>query len=118
MLKECRRLLNSNGGLFLTTPNRFGLTPETHVRDLRVLSFPEINKLLKKASFKNYRILFPSLPQAELKNFSAPEKFQVAMYEALRRTPFIRSCLYMIGPSFHILRYADKSRDRRGSRRS
>ncbi len=140
MLKECRRLLNSDGVLFLTTPNRFGLTPEPHVRvwgvgflprkwmgryvklikgipyrHLKVLSFPEINKLLKKVSFQNYRILFPSLPQEELKNFSALEKFQVAMYEALRKTPFIRSCLYILGPSFHILCYANKNPDSRGS---
>ncbi len=139
-LKECHRLLSSKGALFLTTPNRFGLTAEPHVRvwgvgflpriwmsryvelikgipyrHLRVLSFPEIKKLLKKTSFQNYRILFPSLPQEELRNFSPLEKFQVAMYEGLRKTPLIRSCLYIIGPSFHIFCYTNKNRDSRRS---
>lgn len=133
-LNECRRVVNDNGLVFLATPNRFSLTPEPHVRvwgvgflprrwmdpyvrivkgiryqHLRVVSFPELKRLLRKTSFQDHQIVLPSIPEEEIRNFSAFEKVQVAVYELVRKTPVLRLTLYLFGPFFHILCHAHKT---------
>jgi ubiquinone/menaquinone biosynthesis C-methylase UbiE/uncharacterized protein YbaR (Trm112 family) len=132
-LAECHRVARRDGALFMVTPNRFSLAPEPHVRvwgvgflprrwmdryvkmvkgisyeHLRVPSFPELKGLLEKSAFGDYRILLPSVAAEEIKNFSAFERVQVAVYDLIRRTPLARFVLYLFGPFFHVICYARK----------
>ncbi len=134
-LNECRRVANDNGIVFLSTPNRFSLTSEPHVRvwgvgflprswmdpyvraikgvryeQLRLVSLNELKRLLRKTSFHDYQIILPSIPEGELRHFSAFEKLQVSVYELVKRTPVLRLTLYLFGPFFHVLCYAAKDR--------
>ena len=138
-LRECHRVINKEGILFLATPNRFSITPEPHAHvwgvgflprkwmngyvklikgisyeHHKVLSFFGLKMLLKKCSFQDHEILLPRIPEAELKSFSTFEKIQVAIYDLARKIPFIRAFLYIIGPFFHILCYANKDHGRGG----
>jgi ubiquinone/menaquinone biosynthesis C-methylase UbiE/uncharacterized protein YbaR (Trm112 family) len=136
-LKETHRVLKSDGMLFIGTPNRFSVTSEPHVRvwgvgflprkwmnsyvkfvkgisyeHIRVLSFPELKKLLKKSYFADHHILLPTITEEELKDFSKFEKAQVALYELVKKIPIARNVLLIFGPFFHILCYAHKSREK------
>jgi len=136
-LAECHRVARRDGALFLMTPNRFSLAPEPHVRvwgvgflprrwmdgyvkmvkgipyeHLRVLSFPELKRLLKKSAFRDHQITLPSVAAEEIKNFSAFERALVAVYDLVRRTPLARLFLYLFGPFFHVICYAHKDSPR------
>ncbi len=133
-LKECNRVLHEKGALFLSTPNRFSITPEPHVRiwgvgflprkwmnryvrlvkgisydNITLLSCAELKNLLKRCAFTEENIFLPTISSEELKDFSTFEKIQVAIYDAVRNTPFIRSLLYFFGPFFHSLSFAQKN---------
>jgi len=133
-LRECRRVLSDRGTLFLTTPNRFSITAEPHVRvwgvgflprkwmnryvsfvkntsyrHIRLISYFELRRLLKKCSLNNSKILLASVPKGYLKNFSVLEKTQISVYELIRRIPLMRSLLYILGPYFHIICQARKA---------
>jgi ubiquinone/menaquinone biosynthesis C-methylase UbiE len=127
-LMESRRVLKKDGILFIATPNRFSVTPEPHVRvwgvgflprkwtnkyvklikgisytSIKVLSFFELKKLLKKCFFNDYHILLPSVIEAERDDFSCFEKSLVNIYDWGRKIPIIRFVLYCFGPFFHII---------------
>jgi ubiquinone/menaquinone biosynthesis C-methylase UbiE len=135
-LRETHRVLNSEGMLFIGTPNRFSITSEPHVRvwgvgflprrwmdryvklikgisyeHIKVLSFPELKVLLKKSRFDDHHILLPTITEEELRDFSKFEKAQVALYELVKRIPVARNVLLLFGPFFHILCYAHKNRE-------
>ncbi|HVF11276.1 MAG TPA: methyltransferase domain-containing protein [Abditibacteriaceae bacterium] len=137
-IKECRRVLNG-GVLFLTTPNRFTLAPEPHVgvwgvgflprpwmpvyvhwrrgvpyRFLKVLSLAELKRLLLKNGFRRPRVTLPGLPQAEVEHLSARDKLALKVYEVARRAPLLRSLLFLIGPSFHVLCHTPKKKNTAG----
>jgi ubiquinone/menaquinone biosynthesis C-methylase UbiE len=139
-LRESRRVLNRKGILFLATPNRFSIAPEPHVRvwgvgflprrwmngyvklikgipypyeHYKLLSFFELKMLLRRCSFQDHEFLLPRILEAELDSFSTFERIQIVMYELIRKTPLIRLLLYLFGPFFHIICYADKVHDRR-----
>jgi ubiquinone/menaquinone biosynthesis C-methylase UbiE len=139
-LRECHRVINKKGILFLATPNRFSIAPEPHVgvwgvgflprkwmnkyvklikgipyEHYKVLSFFELKMLLRKCSFQNHKILLPSILKAELKGFSTFEKIQVAIYDLVRKIPFIRASLYIIGPFFHIICRPNKDGSKKDS---
>jgi SAM-dependent methyltransferase len=136
-LKECYRVTRDEGILFLSTPNRFGLTPEPHVRvwgvgflprrwmkpyvklvkgipyeHIRILSLFALKRLLRDSSFKVHQIVLPAAPIDQVKNFSAFEKLQAAVYESIRKTPVMRAFLYLFGPFFHVLCRAHKQENR------
>lgn len=140
-LRECNRVLRDQGALFLATPNRFSITPEPHVRvwgvgfmprkwmngyvrwrrgisydQLRVLSVFELKRLFNRCSFTDHRILLPSVSKEEMKEFSAFEKLQVAIYDVIRKLPLVRLVLYLFGPFYHIICYAGGSRMKEGRR--
>lgn len=127
-LRECRRVSRPGALAFLVTPNRFTIALDQHVQvwgvgflprswmapyvklvkgiayeHLRVLSLPELKRLLRKAAYHDHRITLPAIPPAELKHFSPVERAQVAVYDLLRKTPLLRLALYLFGPSFHAL---------------
>jgi 2-polyprenyl-3-methyl-5-hydroxy-6-metoxy-1,4-benzoquinol methylase len=139
-LRESRRVLGEDGILFLSTPNRFSLTPEPHVRVWGVgllprrfmrtyvrlangmsydhvwpLSFRDIKRLLKRNGLTDHRVLLPAVPRNEAASFSTSQRIQKAIYDVGRRTPGLRSLLYLVGPFFHVLCFVD---DRRSSKQS
>jgi hypothetical protein len=71
----------------------------------KIVSFFELKMLLRKCSFQDHDILIPSILKAELKGFSIFEKIQVAIYDLVRKIPFVRVLLYTMGAFFHILCY-------------
>src|SRR4030095_11731171 len=109
-LRESRRVLGEDGILFLSTPNRFSLTPEPHVRVWGVgllarsfiqtyvrlangmsydhvwpLSFRDIKRLLKRNGLSDHRVLLPAVPRNEAASFSTSQRIQKAIYEVGRR---------------------------------
>ena len=141
-LQDCSRVLSKAGVLFLATPNRFSVTAEPHVRvwgvgflprilmnryvqlvkgityeHIKVLSFFEIKRLLKRCSLKDHQILLPRVSEKEVREFSSFEKIQVAIYNWGRKMPFLRLLLYLMGPSLHVICYANKGHDGKGSSR-
>lgn len=137
-LDECYRVAVNGGAFFLSTPNRFSLTPEPHVRVwgvgflprrlmkpyvklvkgikydfIRVLSLPELKRLLRNSHFEDARIVLPTIPPEEVKNFSAFEKLQVKGYDLIRKTPIARVFLFFFGPFFHALSFVRKTDSRK-----
>jgi 2-polyprenyl-3-methyl-5-hydroxy-6-metoxy-1,4-benzoquinol methylase len=134
-LRESRRVLGDDGILFLSTPNRFSLTPEPHVRVWGVgllprrfmrayvrlangmsydhvwpLSFRDIKRLLNRNGLTDHRVLLPPVPRNEAASFSSLQRIQKAIYDLGRRTPGLRSLLYLVGPFFHVLCFVDGRR--------
>jgi ubiquinone/menaquinone biosynthesis C-methylase UbiE/uncharacterized protein YbaR (Trm112 family) len=135
-LEECQRVINGKGLLFLKAPNRFSIAPEPHVRvwgvgflprkwmssyvrlfsdlpyeNTRLLSFFETKRLLKRASFRDNHFVIPPIPAGELKSFSRLRRIGAAGYDIVRKAPFLRTVLYLVGPFFHILSYSHKQQD-------
>ena len=52
-------------------------------------------------------ILLPSVSPEEVRQLSAVQRIQVAIYNAVRRMPVLRLLLYLIGPSFTVVACAD-----------
>jgi 2-polyprenyl-3-methyl-5-hydroxy-6-metoxy-1,4-benzoquinol methylase/uncharacterized protein YbaR (Trm112 family) len=135
MLMECQRLMTARGVLFLATPNRFSVTAEPHVHvwgvgwlprkwmnayvrfmrginydQIRVLSFIELRTLLNNCRLENHRILLPSISPEEAKYFSLPRRMELALYNVVRSIPVVRWILYLIGPFFNVVVFADDKR--------
>ncbi|MEC4888429.1 MAG: methyltransferase domain-containing protein [Nitrospira sp.] len=131
-LHECRRVLSSAGVAFFATANRFAIAPEPHVHlwgvgfmprawadryvqyfrgipygHIRVLSVMELRRLLRRCRLLNYRALLPSVSPEEVRQLSAVQRMQVAVFNAVKRVPGLRLVLYLIGPSFNIVVCAD-----------
>src|SRR5207244_974333 len=127
------RVMTGHGMIFLATPNRFSITPEPHVHvwgvgflprkwmhayvkmvkginyeNIRVMSFMELRRLLKKCRFDKHLILLPSISSEEAKHFSAGQKFQLGIYNAVKQIPIARLMLYLIGPFFNVVAFANK----------
>lgn len=132
MVEECRRVMSPVGVTFLATANRFALAPEPHVHlwgvgfmprtladryvkyfrgipygQIRVLSVMELRRLLRKCRLPNHRILLPLVSPDEVRQLSAVQRMQVAIYNVVKRLPVLRQVLYLIGPSFNIVACAD-----------
>lgn len=74
---------------------------------ITVLSIMELRRLLRKCHLPSHRILLPSEPPEEVRQLSAFQRIQVAIYNAVRRMPVLRLLLYLVGPSFSVLACAD-----------
>ena len=127
-LEEMGRVLRTGGPLFLSTPNRFSLTPEPHVGlwgvgflprswanryvrgrrgifydDVRLLSSPALRRLLARRFPGPSTVVLPGLSPRQLALFSPLKRRLAAVYLALRRNPLGRTVFYLLGPFFHVV---------------
>jgi len=127
-LKECQRVSKDRGRIYVITANRLSLSPEPHVRvwgvgflprkwmntyvsiikripykNIRLLSFFEFRRLIRKSGFDSYKFLLSPISDEETQGYSPMEKKQVAIYNLIIQIPLIRMLLYLGGPSFHLV---------------
>jgi hypothetical protein len=69
---------------------------------IKMLSVMKLRRLLRKCHLPKRRILLPSASPEEVRQPSAVQGVQVAIYDAVRRMPVLRLLLYLIGPSFTV----------------
>jgi SAM-dependent methyltransferase len=126
MVKQALRALAPDGRLFLATPNRLSLSPEPHVRvfgvgwlprpwmapyvklvrgidyrNIRTISYFELRAILEAAGARDYQILLPSIPEAELSRYGPSERALICVYHRAIETAPLRWPLYVVGPLFH-----------------
>ncbi|HYM13796.1 MAG TPA: class I SAM-dependent methyltransferase, partial [Bryobacterales bacterium] len=127
-LAEMGRVLLPGAPLFLSTPNRFSLTPEPHVGlwgvgylprrwanryvqsrrqifydDVRLLSAAALARLLRAHFPGPARILIPGLSPRQMEFFPPWKRRLARCYLALRRWPLLRSVFYLFGPFFQVV---------------
>ena len=126
-LEEMGRVLAPGASLFLSTPNRYSLTPEPHVglwgvgflprlwasryvhrrrgRPYRIqlLSSYALRQVLRGAFPGSARLVLPGLSAHQLEYFSPLKRRLARAYLLLRRLPLVRSFFYLFGPFFHVV---------------
>jgi 2-polyprenyl-3-methyl-5-hydroxy-6-metoxy-1,4-benzoquinol methylase len=126
LVAACQRILRPGGILFLTTPNRFSLSLEPHVRlwgvgflplplarryvravrgvpyeRVFLLSARRLRSLLR-AERLEARIVPPAIPPATQSMYKGLELRLVRLYNRLRRFAPSRALLLAVGPFFHV----------------
>jgi SAM-dependent methyltransferase len=127
-LAEMGRVLVAGGPLFLSTPNRFSLSPEPHVGlwgvgylprrlanryvlrrrricydDVRLLSARSLSRMLHAHFPGRARLLIPALSPRQLQHFPPLKRRLAEAYLALRRVPLLRGVFYCFGPFFQVV---------------
>lgn len=127
-LRESRRVARDHARFYLSTTNRWSVTPEPHVgvwgvgflprrwmspyvervkgipyEHLRPVSIFELRRLLRRADFRAIESFLPPIPQAMQDMFSEGERRQVAIYDFVRKIPGLRHILHLFGPMLHVL---------------
>lgn len=127
-LREMGRVLKPGAPLFLSTPNRFSLTPEPHVGlwgvgylprrwanryvqrrcgvfydHIRLFSAASLRRALRANFPGQASVLIPGLSSRQMQDFSPLKRFVAGMYLALRRVPMLRGVFYWFGPFFHVV---------------
>lgn len=125
MARSCYRVLRPGGALWLSTPNRFSLTPEPHVRvwgvgflprswgrrlvqrvrgvrydDVHTHSVLQLRRTLA-ATRGTVRVSAPAIAPAVQAGYPAITRRLIAVYDVARRVPFVRQLLLAITPLFH-----------------
>lgn len=126
-LSEAHRVLRPAGRLFISTPNRRSLGPDPHtglwggswlpdtwtaayVRRKggipparRLLSEPELGRLVLGAGFGDLTVFTPSVPAGQRAHLSAGLRLLASVYTALRAVPGMDVLLRWVGPMLHLV---------------
>jgi len=127
-LRECRRVLNNDGVLFLTTPNRFSIRSEPHVgvwgvgflprfltdryvywkkgiryRHIRLPSRFELKRMLSESAFRSWSISPPRITESEQARASRFEQNLIRLYHWLRQLPVFSFLFQIFGPFLQII---------------
>lgn len=125
MVRGCYRVLKTSGSLWLSTPNRYSLTPEPHVRvwgvgwlprplgialvrrvrgvaydDIRTLSSRSLRRLLG-ASGGSVTVYPPPIAQAVRDTYRPAARRLIDVYGLLLGLPIARQMLLGVAPLFH-----------------
>lgn len=128
VMREVHRVLVPGGAVFLATPNRWSLTPEPHVnvwgvgflpkawrepyvrlvqnlpyRDINLLNWVEIRRLLRHTPFSRWQILLPDLPPEHTVRLPYWVRIIVPLYHALKNYSTTKWLLFLFGPLFHLI---------------
>lgn len=128
VMREAYRVLAPGGAVFLATPNRWSLTPEPHVnvwgvgflpkgwreryvrlmqnvpyRNISLLNWFEIRRLLGQTRFSRWHIVLPTLPSEHTARLPAWARTAVPVYHALKDYPLTKWLVYLFGPLFHVI---------------
>jgi ubiquinone/menaquinone biosynthesis C-methylase UbiE len=128
VLRQAHRVLVPGGATFLATPNRWSLTPEPHVnvwgvgflprtwrdsyvklvqnvpyRDIDLLNWLELRRLLRQTQFSRWQILLPALPSEHTARLPAWARAAVPLYHALKDFSATKWLVYLFGPLFHVI---------------
>jgi SAM-dependent methyltransferase len=126
-IEEMSRVLQPGAALFISTPNRFSLSPEPHVGlwgvgylprrwarryvarrrgiyyEVQLLSAAALGRMLRAHFPGRIRLLLPGLSPRQLERFSPLKRRIARAYLALRRLPVVRGIFYLFGPFFHVV---------------
>jgi ubiquinone/menaquinone biosynthesis C-methylase UbiE len=125
---EVARVLLPGGGFYLSTPNRFSLTPEPHVgiwglgywprswaarhvrrklgvayENIRLFSYWTLRRLLRGYFAGSCEIRLPAVGRREAESFSPWKRRAARLYETARGLPALRSGLYAVTPYFQAI---------------
>lgn len=128
VMREAYRVLVPGGAIFLATPNRWSLTPEPHVhvwgvgflpkawraryvwlvqqvpyRNISLLNWFELRRLLRHTRFSRWQIVLPALPAEHTARLPAWARAAVPVYHALKDSPLTQWLVYLFGPLFHVI---------------
>jgi SAM-dependent methyltransferase len=128
LARETWRSLRPTGLLLLATQNRWSLRGEPHVRIwgvgflprrwmaayvrlirgvpyrlIRLVSPPELERLLRRAGFQHAHRLLPEIRPEELAGLPERERRLVDVYQALGRVPLLRQVLQFLGPVLEVV---------------
>jgi SAM-dependent methyltransferase/uncharacterized protein YbaR (Trm112 family) len=128
VMREAYRVLVPGGAIFLATPNRWSLTPEPHVnvwgvgflpkawrahyvrlvqnvpyRNISLLNWFEIRRLIGRTRFSRWHIVLPTLPAEHTTRLPAWARLVVPIYHAVKDYPLTKWLVYLFGPLFHVI---------------
>lgn len=126
-LSEIYRSTRYGGSVVLTTPNRFSLTAEPHVKvwgvgwlpqpwqapfvrwrsgktydDTRLMGSLGLARRIRKRTGFDFRIVTPSVPAEEIARFAAAKSVLARCYNWMCSFALLRPLFLMIGPFFRI----------------
>lgn len=125
MVRSCCRVLRPGGHLWLSTPNRFSLTPEPHVRlwgvgflprragvayvrrarhtdysDVHTLSHRGLRRTLA-LSGGAVQVTAPAIVAPQRARYGRPAQAVIRAYDRARGAPLLSGAVARIGPLFH-----------------
>lgn len=119
---EAYRVLEPDGRLFVSTPNRFSLGPDPHLgvpaggfwpKSLlakvarrqgaippkrNLLWARSLARLIRAAGFSSARLDLPQIAEAQLRDLSGALRAGVGLYRAAQKLPLTRPGLFLVGP--------------------
>lgn len=126
MVSAAYRVLRPGGTLWLSTPNRFSLTPEPHVRlwgvgflprgaairyvrrfrhidyrDVRTLSLPGLRKALRSVGAGDVDVQAPRIPSPVRAGYRRSSRALIDVYDVARRLPVAARVVRAVSPLFH-----------------
>jgi len=127
MLAEAARVLAPGGCLWLTTPNRFSLTPEPHVglwgvgwlprslatryvqartgidySSIRLLSLASLRRRLERPFPGGVTVQLPAFTSEEVQAFQVVKRLFAHAYVTLSKVRWLHGLLLTIGPYFQV----------------
>jgi SAM-dependent methyltransferase len=122
---EVARVLQPGARFYLSTPNRFSLSPEPHVgiwglgywprswavrhvrrklgvryEDIRLFSYWRLRRVLSRHFPGTCEVRLPEIGRLEAQSFSPVKQRWAKAYEMARRLPVVRAGLYAVAPFF------------------